>query len=325
MSEQITTTRTLEVVAAEIRTFTASMLNNIIEIGRRLVEAKAMLPYGKFGEWVETQTGYSHSTANNFMRIFDEYGSRQGSLFGDLEDSQTFGKLSYSKALSLLALPPAERAEFVKAHDVEDMSTRELQAAIRERDEAIRERDASEKLRAELADELRGERADRTAAEKKIKELESRPVEVAVQVDEKAVAEAAKKARDEADTSWKKKTDALQKKLDAAEKKAEAAEKKTKAAEEAAQKADAAGAEEARAEAARIGAEAEALRAETARLKKELAMSGAAMTAFKLHFGAWQKAYADMCAALEQMDAETAGKMRGALAAQLRGWLEKST
>ena len=39
---ELQTTRTLDMVAAEIRTFTASMLNNIIEIGRRMVEAKEM-------------------------------------------------------------------------------------------------------------------------------------------------------------------------------------------------------------------------------------------------------------------------------------------
>lgn len=46
---EITNTRTLEVVAAEIRTFTASMLHNIIEIGRRLCEAKELVPYPQPG------------------------------------------------------------------------------------------------------------------------------------------------------------------------------------------------------------------------------------------------------------------------------------
>ena len=81
-STAVKTPRTRDVVAAEIRTFTASMLNNIIEIGRRMCEAKEMLPYGKFGDWIKENTGYSRSTANNFMRVFQEYGSRQGSLFG---------------------------------------------------------------------------------------------------------------------------------------------------------------------------------------------------------------------------------------------------
>lgn len=186
---EIQNVRTLETVAAEIRTFTASMLVNILEIGRRLCEAKEMVPYGQFGTWVEENTGYSRSTANNFMRLFQEYGNTQGSLFGaEIEDVQTFGKLSYTKALALLQLPAAEREEFVAENPVESMSTRELEQAIRERDEAIRraEEAEGEKNKAELAEmNAQKERAkienELLAAQDTIKALESRPVEVAVQ------------------------------------------------------------------------------------------------------------------------------------------------
>lgn len=154
--------RTLEMVAAEIRTFTASMLNSIIEIGRRMCEAKAMLPYGKFGEWIEANTCYSRSTANNYMRVYQEYGTLQGSLFGTtVENDQAFGKLNYTQALALLALPSGEREEFVETHDVEKMSTRELQNAIAERDAAI-------KKAAEAEKERDAARRDEAAAKKTI-------------------------------------------------------------------------------------------------------------------------------------------------------------
>lgn len=134
--------RTLDMVAAEIRAFTAGMLNNAIEIGRRMVEAKAMLPYGQFGTWISENTGYSASAANNFMRLFDEYGAMQGSLFGASAESQTFGKLPPSKALALLAVPADEREAFAVESDAEHSSVRELKRKIdeyqRERDEAVR-------------------------------------------------------------------------------------------------------------------------------------------------------------------------------------------
>ena len=104
--------RSLEVISAEIRAITASMLSNIMEIGRRMCEAKELLPHGEFGTWIKEQTGYSLSTANNFMRIFKEYSAPQGSLFGPEANCQTFGNLSYSKALALLAVPAEEREEF---------------------------------------------------------------------------------------------------------------------------------------------------------------------------------------------------------------------
>ena len=86
--------RTLDTIAAEIRVFTAGMLNNVIEIGRRMVEAKELVPYGQFGTWIKENTGYSVSTANNFMNLYMEYGSMQGSLFGAEAESQTFGKVA---------------------------------------------------------------------------------------------------------------------------------------------------------------------------------------------------------------------------------------
>ena len=52
----------------------------------------------------------------------------------------------------MLAVPAEEREEFVKENHVEDMSTRELQEAIKARDEAIKERD---KAREELEEEIK--------------------------------------------------------------------------------------------------------------------------------------------------------------------------
>ncbi|MBQ6756489.1 MAG: DUF3102 domain-containing protein [Oscillospiraceae bacterium] len=41
---ELSTTRTPEVIASEVMTLTASALVNIIEIGRRFTEAKEILP-----------------------------------------------------------------------------------------------------------------------------------------------------------------------------------------------------------------------------------------------------------------------------------------
>ena len=158
--------RTLDTIAAEIRVFTAGMLNNVIEIGRRMIEAKELVPYGQFGAWIKENTGYSVSTANNFMNLYMEYGSMQGSLFGAEAESQTFGKLSYSKALALLSVPAEEREAFAKEVDAEHTSVRELKRLIEEReaerDAARRELDtakeeiaAAEKRREDAVAEVR--------------------------------------------------------------------------------------------------------------------------------------------------------------------------
>ena len=141
--------RTPEIVAAEIRQIADQtrkmVLNSSIEIGKRLCEAKEMVPHGEWAAWLEKNVDFSQSSANNFMKIYTEYGDIQGELWGASAKSQTFGNLSYSQAVALLAVPAEEREEFVKENHVEDMSTRELQEAIKARDEA------EEKLQKEKA------------------------------------------------------------------------------------------------------------------------------------------------------------------------------
>ena len=316
--------RTPEIIAFEVRTITASVLVNIIEIGRRFCEAKAILPHGEFGKWLEG-VGYKTSTANNFMRLFDEYGNQQKSLFGaELENFQTFGNLSYSKALALLDVPKNEREEFAEQHDLEAMTTRELKEAIRERDEATKRAEEAEQTIREYSEE-NVELTDSLAnAEKRIKELESRPVEVAVQEPdptevEKRVDEALRAAQEH----HKKELDAVNKKLAEAEKKRKAAEDAKTRAEKAADLAKREkSADKNTAEAEKQKAEIERLTAEAEELRKKLSLSGEAVTRFKLHFEGWQREYGDMLAALSGVDEETATKLRGAVAKIIEGWTE---
>ncbi len=341
MSEAIST-RSLEVIGAEIRALTASMLGNVIEIGRRMVEAKELLPHGGFGAWIKENTGYSHSTANNFMKLFLEYGNPQGSLFGAEVNSQTFGKLSYTKALALLALPSEEEREaFVETHDVEAMSTRELQQAIKERDEAItqmkaaqaREKDIKGDLllaeaRIETVHQEAREEAQRLTAEKKdlekeLEELRSRPVDVAIQEPDPAVIQ--ERAEAIAQEAIAKETKMAQAEITAA-KKAAQAERKTWAEEKKAMedkiqvqkdKLDELFREQAKVADAKTS---EIYQEEIDRLKKQLAMSDADTTTAKVLFSAWQEAYRKLSEAVDAAPAETGDKLRAAIKAQAKAW-----
>ena len=173
--------KTPDILAAEIRTIknqTGRMvLNASIEVGRRLTEAKAKLPHGSWGEYLKNEVDYSPSKAQNLMRVFREYGSDQQSLFGGEAKSQTFGNLTYSKALSLLAIPDEEERErFAVENDVEHMSVRELNEALKARNEAEEKAAAAEdkvrgllqeaeRLREELADQAQVYKAKLTAAD----------------------------------------------------------------------------------------------------------------------------------------------------------------
>ena len=142
--------RTPLLIASEINSIKQQtqrmLLLNSIEIGRRLVEAKSLIPYGEWGRWLDETVDYSKSTANNLMKIFEEYGDSQLSLFGSEAKSQALGKLTYTQAVALLGVPEPEREQFVKENDVENKSTRELQKIIKEKQELQRKLDESEKL-----------------------------------------------------------------------------------------------------------------------------------------------------------------------------------
>jgi len=143
--------RTAEVVATEIncikRQTQKIMLSSSIEIGRRLAEAKSLVDHGHWGEWLQQNVNYSDRTAQNLIKIFEQYGDKgMDPLFG--ESPEEFQELSYTQAIALLSIPTLdEREAFVKEHDVQEMSTRELQEAIKARKEA---EDEAEKLKISL-------------------------------------------------------------------------------------------------------------------------------------------------------------------------------
>lgn len=168
--------RTPDVIAAEIntikRTTAKYVLEQSIEIGRLLCEAKEAVPHGEWGHWLEENCAYSTSNANNLMRIYTEYGENDEQLSFFAENRlEIYGDLNRSQAIALLALPPTERAEFVKTNDVPAMSVSELEAKIKEAkaetEAAVRAElgDALKKAEAEADEQKR--RADKNAADLK--------------------------------------------------------------------------------------------------------------------------------------------------------------
>ena len=212
--------------------------NAILSIGQRLIEAKAMLPHGEWLPWLTEQVEFSERTARNFMRLAREWTNRQA-----------LADLGAAKALTLLVLPPEERERFMEENHVVDgeeksvidMTSRELEKAVKERDEALHAAEAA-RAAAETADQSRAKmEADMTAlkqlhqaaqagetqarealakAQAELKALREKPVEVAVEVDQKALQEARRKAETRMQAKVDKAAEA-QKKAEEQRKKAE--------------------------------------------------------------------------------------------------------
>lgn len=253
----IQTQRTPDIIGAEIRGLTQQAKSMTlwfgIEIGRRLTEAKALLEHGQWLAYLKEQTEFSRSSAGRLMTLYKEYGAAQTSLFGAEANYPTLNNLSISNALRLLAVPEDEREEFAAEHDVEHMSARELDELIKQRDEAEKRAAKAEEQVQQAADgaakadeqyqkakqelhllreKLENAEAQKSAAEKELSELRERPVEVAVEVDEKAVEEAVTAARAKNDAEWAEKMAKVKNELSEAGLKAEKLKAKIKKAEE---------------------------------------------------------------------------------------------
>ena len=187
--------RDISDIAKEIRFYVARGMEAAIEIGRRLVEAKAMLNHGEWGAWLSEEVNISASNAQIYMSVFKEYGDGQQSLYGNAGDQ--LAKIpNLTMAHELLAIKDkAERAEFIESHDLSEMSTRELKQAIRDRDEAQEAQRAAEETAEALR--VRIEEAERSAAGAKEEQEKAREErQKAIEERDKAKA-AAKKAKDE--------------------------------------------------------------------------------------------------------------------------------
>lgn len=145
MSTEIKVTRSPETIAAEINGIKAQAgavmasafsfaRRSVFEIGKRLEEAKCLLPHGEWGKWLDENVAYSESTANNIMRCYREFGDEQIDMLSGVSDAEFFGTLSQSQMVELFALPKAERREFVEEHREElesgEMSVRDLKLEI---------------------------------------------------------------------------------------------------------------------------------------------------------------------------------------------------
>ncbi len=199
MSKEIITTtgRGIQTITTEIRTLTQqarhTVLSYAIEIGRRLCEAKELVPHGEWGDYLKNEVEYSESAARNFMQVYKEYGNNQASLFA--VNQQALGNISYTNALRLLAIPAEEREDFARENNVEELSSRELEKLIAEKKEAEAAKKAAEQQAAnaledveDLEDKLdKAEKAEADA--KKERDLLRKELETS----KKAEAEANKK------------------------------------------------------------------------------------------------------------------------------------
>lgn len=180
---QVVQERTLPVIASEIKIIeqqtAKTVLENGIQIGIRLQEAKEQVGHGNFEEWCKENLNYTSRTARKFMQLAAEYGDENGPI----SNRNISSDLSISKALTLLKVPDDDREEFVEEHDVDTMTVKELEEAVREAKAEAERAESALEAKTAVADKLTEELEKSNnsldkAKEKLKKEKDSRQAEI---------------------------------------------------------------------------------------------------------------------------------------------------
>lgn len=129
----------LDQIVSEIKFFENQAVVSYWEIGKRLSQAKEQVGHGEWIPWIEENLNYSRRTASSLIKVYESY-----------PNGNTSSHLNFSKVLALTSIKDEkERQNFIDSHEVEDMTTRQLQAEIKEYKES-KERETQE-LREEIS------------------------------------------------------------------------------------------------------------------------------------------------------------------------------
>ncbi len=134
----------IEKTTAEILILKDQTAQNIIEIGKRLIEVKENLPHGEFGNYLKEKVEFSRQTANRFMSVATQFSN-----------SSAMSNLGSTKLFLLAGLDEEDRQELIQENNVEDMTTRELEQAVREKKEITKQLKIEQEYSNELQESIK--------------------------------------------------------------------------------------------------------------------------------------------------------------------------
>lgn len=125
----IVATPILETLTLEIKAYFWASAQNAVEIGKRLILAKAMLQHGQWAEWLDTNFNLKVRMAQNLMAI--------AKRFGDSTNAHLNAYLNQTQMIELLKLPEGSEESFIdamkaKGTPVDTLTVKQLRGAIKE-------------------------------------------------------------------------------------------------------------------------------------------------------------------------------------------------
>jgi len=107
---------TLPQLEVEIKFYLGQTAQNIIEVGKRLIQAKSLVQHGQWLNWLEQNFQLKERMARNFMQCAERFGNRH-----------TNADLNQSQMIALLSLPDAEETKkFIEQKAAEGKKVAEM-------------------------------------------------------------------------------------------------------------------------------------------------------------------------------------------------------
>lgn len=109
-------------ITTEILNLKGQTTQNILKIGENLINAKAILPHGKWKKWLNEKVDFTDRTAQKFMKVY--------SAFGEKKLTSDFKNIGIEKLYVLVTIPAQDRERFTESMDLENMTVKELKQLV---------------------------------------------------------------------------------------------------------------------------------------------------------------------------------------------------
>ncbi len=151
----------IEKTTTEILMLKEQTAQNIIEIGKRLLKVKENIGHGNFGDYLKNKVEFSRQTANRFMSIATEFSN-----------CSAMSNLGSTKLFLLAGLDEEDREEVMQENNVEDMTTRELEQAVKEKKEIKKQLEAEQEYSEELQQAIKDKETQIKNLQNKIEKMQ---------------------------------------------------------------------------------------------------------------------------------------------------------
>lgn len=105
----------LEELTSGIHFYLREMGQNVIEIGKRLILAKALVPHGEWMSWLDDNFGLKYRMAANFMAVAERFGNVHSNAH-----------LNQTQMIQMLVLPVGEEEKFIAELAAEGLIVAEM-------------------------------------------------------------------------------------------------------------------------------------------------------------------------------------------------------